>query len=327
MKSFWKPVAMALLICVFACACAVPAGAPLSGERALSDAQRIYKSAALVVMGKCVQSHTNSDGDTCYDLCIEEVIAGSAGTGDVIHCTQGAMKTGETYLLYLAEGEDAYHTEDMRRYELLSDAPLPVSENGTVSFSGTQLSLSEIKQDIERMNAVITAPATAYYYKTLSALIEAADEIFIGRVSSVPGIEDMPFRAQSDGTIVENTLPAAIARVEAYGALKGALNYGDTVELVYAPAMSANLVDAATLKAISYGEENAPALEEGAVYLFFLMQSPDAKQDYRFSVNPMQGYVQIDQNDGVHVSYVNRALFGYEELGCLVREIRAVMEA
>ena len=43
------------------------------------------------------------------------------------------------------------------RYELLSDAPLPVSENGTVAFAGTQLALSDIKRDIERMDAVITA--------------------------------------------------------------------------------------------------------------------------------------------------------------------------
>ena len=129
MKSFWKPVAMALAVGAFACACATPVGAQLSDERALSDVQRIYKNAALVVMGECVQSHINSEGDTCYDLSVEEVVAGYAQAGDIIHCTQGAMKEGETYLLYLAEGEEMYHTEDMRRYELLSDAPLPVSEN------------------------------------------------------------------------------------------------------------------------------------------------------------------------------------------------------
>ena len=109
--------------------------------------------------------------------------------------------------------------------------------------------------------------------------------------------------------------------------MKGALNYGDTVELVYSPAMSANLVDAATLKAVSYGEENAPELEEDGVYLFFLMHSPDAKQTYRFSVNPMQGYVQVEPDDSVRVSYVNRALAGCRELGSLVWEIRSIMDS
>ena len=327
MKSFWKPVAMALAVGAFACACATPVGAQLSDERALSDVQRIYKNAALVVMGECVQSHINSEGDTCYDLSVEEVVAGYAQAGDIIHCTQGAMKEGETYLLYLAEGEEMYHTEDMRRYELLSDAPLPVSENGTVAFAGTQLALSDIKRDIERMDAVITAPAATYYYKELGALIDAADEVFIGRVASISPVKDMAFPSQADGTIIENTLPAALAQVEAYGVLKGALNYGDPVDLVYAPAMSANLVDASTLKALSYGEANAPALEEGEVYLFFLTQSPDAKQAYRFSVNPMQGYARVDKDDHVHVSHVNSALAGCKDLGSLVREIRDIMES
>ena len=50
MKSFWKPVAMALAVGAFACACATPVGAQLSDERALSDVQRIYKNAALVAV-------------------------------------------------------------------------------------------------------------------------------------------------------------------------------------------------------------------------------------------------------------------------------------
>ena len=49
MKPFWKPVAMALAVGAFACACTAPVGAQLSDERALSDVQRIYKNAALVV--------------------------------------------------------------------------------------------------------------------------------------------------------------------------------------------------------------------------------------------------------------------------------------
>ncbi len=69
MKSLWKLIAITLAIGFFACACAAPVTAPLSSARALSDVQRIYKNATLVVMGKCMQAHINSDGDTCYDLC------------------------------------------------------------------------------------------------------------------------------------------------------------------------------------------------------------------------------------------------------------------
>ena len=81
MKSLWKLIVITLAVGLFACACAAPVTAPLSDARALSDVQRIYKNATLVVMGKCMQAHINSDGDTCYDLCIEEVIAGTRGGG------------------------------------------------------------------------------------------------------------------------------------------------------------------------------------------------------------------------------------------------------
>lgn len=248
---------------------------------------------------------------------MEEVVAGCAQAGDIIHCTQGAMKEGETYLLYLAEGEEMYHTEDMRRYELLSDAPLPVSENGTVAFAGTQLALSDIKRDIERMDAVITAPAITYYYKSSARSSTRQMRFSSAVLPSISPVKDMAFRSQADGTIIENTLPAALAQVEAYGVLKGALNYGDSVDLVYAPAMSANLVDASTLKALSYGEANAPALEEGEVYLFFLTQSPDAKQAYRFSVNPMQGYAPGGQRRPCACFPCDSALAGCKDLGAL----------
>ena len=50
MKSLWKLIAITLAIGFFACACAAPVTAPLSSARALSDVQRIYKNATLVVM-------------------------------------------------------------------------------------------------------------------------------------------------------------------------------------------------------------------------------------------------------------------------------------
>ena len=325
MKNILKPLAVALAMCAFVCACASPVGVQLTGERALSDAQRIYKNAALVVLGDCVQSHINSGGDTCYDLSVTEVIAGNSRAGEVIHCTQGAMKDGETYLLYLTEGEDKYHTEDMLNYKLLSDAPLPVSPNGMVALSGTQVPLSDIKADIARMDAVISAPAVAYFYKNLAELVSASDEVFIGRVKSLSDMEDVAFRSQTDGTMVENTLPAAIATVEAYGVLKGALNYGDTVELVHSPAMSANLIDAKTLTTLSYGAEDALEFEEGEVYLFFLTHSPDPKQDYRFSVNPIQGYVHVDKLDNVRAAKANHILSAYFHLEDLARQIQRRM--
>ncbi len=319
---------LALLSAVFLAlsACAVPTGTGTSDEKALSELQRIYKNAALVVTGRCVQQHINTEGSTCYDLAVEEVIAGSTAPESLIHCTTGQMEEGGRYLLYLAEGEDMFYTEDTNRYELLCESPLAVSDGGTVRYAGAELSLSELRQDIKRMDAVITAPATFYYYKSVAELADAADEIFIGRVMSLSEERDHAFRAQTDGTVVENTLPASLVKVEAYGSLKGALNYGDTVSLVYAPKMHASVVDAATLQPVSYSESGVPSLQEGGTYLFFLIHSPDAKQDYRFAVNPFEGFAAINTADRVRVPYVNRALSGFDRLDGLVEEIRAALE-
>ncbi|MBE5785692.1 MAG: hypothetical protein E7330_07850 [Clostridiales bacterium] len=326
MKRIFRLLALLCAVCFAASACAVPADSGDPSGKALSELQRIYKNAALVVTGLCVQQHINSDGNTCYDLSVEEVIAGSTAEDALIHCTVGQMEEGGRYLLYLAEGEDLFYTEDTNRYELLSESPLALSDEGMVEYAGTELSLSELKQDIRQMDAVITVPASFYYYKSLRDLVEAADEIFIGRVVAFAAEQDRSFRAQTDGTVVENTLPAAIAKVEAYGSLKGALNYGDRISLVYAPKMCASLVDASTLKPVAYGEGSVPSLQENGIYLFFLTQSPDAKQNYRFAVNPMQGYVAADTADRLSVPYVNRALYGFDDLASLVKEIRAALE-
>ena len=307
-------------------ACAVPADTGTSDEKALSELQRIYKNAALVVTGQCVQQHIDTEGSTCYDLAVEEVIAGSTAADSLIHCTAGQMEEGGRYLLYLAEGEEKFYTEDTNRYELLSEDPLAVSDDGTVTYAGAELSLGELKQDIKRMDAVITAPASFYYYRSVGELADAADEIFIGRVVSLSAEKDHAFRAQTDGTVVENTLPASLVKVEAYGSLKGALNYGDTVSLVYAPKLCTGVVDAATLQPVSYGEGAVPSLQEDGIYLFFLIHSPDAKQDYRFAVNPFEGYAALNRADRVSVPYVNRALSGFTVLDSLVEEIRSALE-
>lgn len=56
MKPFGNPLRWLWLWALSLAPCATPVGAQLSDERALSDVQRIYKNAALVVMGECVQS-------------------------------------------------------------------------------------------------------------------------------------------------------------------------------------------------------------------------------------------------------------------------------
>ena len=323
MKNWLKLLAMCISLALLLCACAAPV---LNTDgRAYSDVQRVYRDASLVVRGVCTRIHVNADGLNCYDFRVDELIAGAAEVGSILHIINGAMKADDEYLLYLALGEDVPYAEDTHSYVVLTDAPLKIS-GGKVTFNGTKIALNEIRRDIAAIKSVIAMPYNSYYYKELSALVKAADDIFIGEVVSEPTLMPRRFRADSNGASVENEMPASIVRVKALGVTAGPHNYGDEITLVYAPSMSSDIIDAATLRPVAYGEDKAPILEKGRLYIFFLIHGPDAKQDYHFAVNPMQGFVEIAGND-VFCSYVNSAVADYFDLNALVLDIRAAPKA
>lgn len=315
-------LALALCLCLFAGGCALPAG-NMGEARILAEARQDYRDASLVVSGVCVQSHVNTDGENCYDLSIEQVLAGQAEVGDVIHCTS-AMSVGQKYLLYLMQGEDVPHTEDMLGYALVGGEPLPLS-GSKVLYGGQAVDMEVLLKDMVALDAMISTPPGFYYYDDLAALARAADDIFIGRVNRMPSLADTKFRSQDNGATVEHTLPAAIAEVTAYGGIKGALKYGDKLELVVAPGMNADVVNAATLTAEPYTVTQAPGLQEGEVYLFFTLKGPDAKQHYSFLLNPMQGFVGVS-GDSLSTPYGNRALRGVQSLDAAVKAIRQALK-
>ncbi|MDR0840422.1 MAG: hypothetical protein LBN26_03420 [Christensenellaceae bacterium] len=316
-----KLFALAICIAMLFTSCALPAHVQ-SEESALVQARQNYRSAALVVSGICEREHIDVEGNPCYDLSIERVLAGQAIVGDIVHCNT-AMQNGERYLLYLQQGADTPYAEDMENYTLVNDEVCAIAGD-RVRVGGQSVALSELLRDMAKLDAIISVPSEVYYYETLAPLVKAADDIFIGQVSYVPPLHDTQFRSQSNGATSEHTLPASIVQVTAYGGIKGALKYGDTLRLVYAPAMSADLLSAATLTAVRYGEADAPALQEGDICLFFITQSPDAKQEYCFPVNPMQGFVRVRNNE-LQAGAVNRALRDYAVLDDAVNAIRAAL--
>jgi hypothetical protein len=314
---------VALLLCVLllgACASPVPAGT-YENLRALQEARRQYRNSSLVVRGKCVETHIDTKGLACYDLEITEVIAGEADTGDVIHSGK-AMDTGGEYLLYLSEGEDALYAEDTAGYTLEA-GPLPVKD-GSVLWDGTNIGYSELMRDIGEMSSVIVAPAKTYYYNKLEDLVKASDEIFIGRVTQMPRLREIPFRTRDEGVSTESSPLASVVTVQAFGSVKGSTRYGDTVELVYSREMAANLLYADTLAALT---ERYPVslLREGDLYVFFLNRGPDAKQSYMFPVNVYQGSVRLS-GDTLYAPNSNSALEGYDSLVPLVRDMRKALE-
>lgn len=322
-RSIKLTLAMVLCLSFLMAGCALPAG-NIGQARILAEARQDYRDASLVVSGTCIQSHVNAEGENCYDLCIEQVLAGQAQPGDVIHCTS-VMSVGQDYLLYLTQGEDMPHTEDMLGYDLVSSEPFSLSQ-GKVFYGGQSVDLDVLLQDMAELDAMISAPSGFYYYDELDALVQAADDIFIGRVDKAPALKDTKFRSQDNGTTVEHTLPASVVSVTAYGGIKGALKYGDQLQLLHAPAMNADVVNAATLTAEPYTEAQAPKLQQGGIYLFFTLKGPDSKQHYNFLINPMQGFVPVD-GDTLSVPMGNRAMYKIERLDMAVKAIRKALQS
>lgn len=317
-------LALALCLCILAGGCALPAG-NMGEARILAEARQDYRDASLVVSGVCIRDHVNADGEDCYDLSIDRVLAGQAEPGDVIHCTS-PMSVGQSYLLYLLQGEDVSHTEDMLGYTLVSGEPLALSKGKVLYGGGQTVDLDTLLKDMAALDAMISAPSGFYYYDEIGALAQAADDIFIGRVNRASALEDTQFRSQNNGATVEHTLPASVVQITAYGGIKGALKYGDKVDVVNAPAMNADVVNAATLAAEPYSESQAPALQSGGIYLFFTLKGPDAKQPYSFLVNPMQGFVPVC-GDSLEPPAGNRALQNVRSLDVAVNAIHKALRA
>lgn len=316
------------LCCLFLGACAAPVtSVPAAGtadERLLSDLRMQYHNSSLIVQGACTGMHIDKDGNDCYDLVVDTVYAGSASVGDIVHCANSSMDEGENYVLFLGEGESVHYAEDVVGYTLLTDTPLPVVQQ-EVLFNGKNLALATLEDEIEQLQTVISVPSPAYYYDALDALADAADEIFIGRVVSLPVYEELPFDMRNGGVAEKARYRASIVTVEVLGSIKGALGaYGSKIELVHAPDMAANLLDAATVQPKNVFMSSLPGLEENGIYLFFLKTGPDAKQNYYFTVNPLQGFVAIDRDD-LHVNLQNTPMYEYSTLTEAVEALREAL--
>jgi hypothetical protein len=316
MRRFLQAAAILLLIALLLTACAKPTQ---SGE-AILVARQSYRSAALVVLGECLSSHADALGRPSYQIQVNRVFAGAAQVGDLLQCDQ-KMTPGQSYLLYLQRGADMPHAEDIPGYTLVEGGqPYPV-EGSKVTLNGQKLALAYLSQDMQSLSGVISAPGTPQFYDRLQELSKAADNIFIGIVKEAPALVPMQFRAQVGGTTTENTLDATVAKVIAWGGVKGAYNYGDAVDLVFAPGMLSDTLNASTLKPIPYGPANAPELKAGATYLFFTISGADEKQAYSFPVNALQGFILLS-GDLPQPSPVAGPLTAYTSLDSLVNTIR-----
>lgn len=292
----------------------------MSNDRVMADVRQSYRSASLVVSGECIQK-INSGDNAQSRILIDEVIAGSAREGSKI-LVKGSYTVGEKYLLYLKEGNDVQYAEDEADY-CSTSADNFVIRDGNVEYGGSRIKISEFKKEMDAISRVITAPSKNYYYNDIRSLVNASENIFIGRVNSASHMRSTKFRTQDGGSTVEKKALSANLTISVYGNIKGDIGYGQEINLVYVPSASENMTDAGTLQPKPVSADKAVKLSEGDTYLFFLAEDPDPKQDHCFPVNSIQGWIKVE-NDKLTVSDENGVARGYTDLSQLVADINKV---
>ena len=152
-------IAMLLVLAAMAalCACnAQQADVPLASEAEIYEMQRLYRSSSLVVVAKCLRTHTDASGNVCCDVSVERTVAGTLEhLGETLHCPLGGMKEGEEYLLYLAKGEDVYQSEDMDSFKIVGDTAFRI-KNDVVYVSGSVIDMSSIETAISQAGSIIS---------------------------------------------------------------------------------------------------------------------------------------------------------------------------
>ena len=75
-------IAMLLVLAamVALCACAAQqVNVPAASETDIHEMQRLYRSSSLVVVAKCLRTHTDASGNVCCDVSVERTVAWHAG--------------------------------------------------------------------------------------------------------------------------------------------------------------------------------------------------------------------------------------------------------
>ncbi|MDO5111213.1 MAG: hypothetical protein Q4E65_02795 [Clostridia bacterium] len=282
---------IAILLCVLLLCTGCTAQETLADEsRALSALRVCYRSAKLIATGVCTRMYYGENGAVLSEFRLSEVLAGRGEPGDVITCETEAMTLQASYLCYFT-----YDAANRAQAVSLAICPWDTDAN-EIQYEESTLSLTAVREDMALLQNVIIAPPDTWYYGNILQLMEACTEVFIGRVTQVPALADTEFREESGSATIEHTMPASIVPVTVYGSIKGTLRYGEAVSFVNVPAHAADMLDAATLTAVQADAASLPALREGAFCIFFLLRGPDAKQESYFCVNPLQGFIPLEED-------------------------------
>ncbi len=281
----------------------------------------MYREADIIILANCTRVSHPDGGAVRARFTVESSPQGNAAKGTAFSLNTEAA-AGQRYLLYLNKLESSGAEP---AYELIEGGIMPVTD-GVVVFSGEKFTLESVLADIKRQQSILTVPAAEFYYNDFDSLVDACDEIIVGRVLKVSEPQSTVCRSSLKGESTLNTLDEIFMEVRIENPLYTDLAAGETISVVLEPYYVRPVTNAQDLstKKVPVPPEGTP--EAGEVYVFFLMRSADKKSGMYFTVNPYQGYVLLVGNTMIH-PYYNEAFERINDLrrfAALLREHRDV---
>lgn len=327
MRKLFSIIALILML-IALCSCSDTKNStdvPLSAtERIIQDAKRLYKEASVVATGICLVTHIGENGSICSDVELTNITAGKINSGDIVHCINSNLTVSKEYLLYLSYSPYIELPDNEFSFSPIGSNSIFEISNDKVNWYGTNMDLEELNQVMLEYNNIVTAPSTTYYYSKLDELVNDAEEIFIGRVFDMTDITPSLIKSYSGSIASEKTVDTSFVSVNVLGSLKGKLNYGDSITIVFIPNTMQLMTNSLNLDAVSFPQSNVEPLYNGNEYVFFLIASPDSKQYYYFPVNPIQGWISLS-GDHIYPHALNTPFSNISSLDALITAVKNVL--
>ena len=265
----------------------------------------LYRDAERILICTCLRTADPDAGRELAKFRVDEVLDGAVEKGLTFDIAADALLGGK-YLIYLTRGGEE---ED---YRIMTGEPIPV-EGGMAQFENAVCSIESIRRDIEEQRKILTVPSQSFFYGEFEPLVNACDEVIIGRVISVSGPVDTLCRSVEKGESTLSTLTQIFIRIRVENGFYGSFSYGDKIDVVFSPYNARPVVNATDLVPKTLEVHPDAEIQPGGRYIFFLQKSVDVKSDYYFAVNPYEGYVPVN-GDAITHRYYNEAMSGVNDL-------------
>ena len=227
--------------------------------------RQLYPTSDHVLIGQ-VRSVSGTTAQVLTVKVIEGALISEDETVSVEFPDEYEPEENEIYLLFLQEENGKYEVQ------VDESGLISVQDDYLVPQTGSTISLTQALADIDKIQNFVYIPSYFTYYRELDELVLGSSLVLTGTVQSVSEPEKTRFYVREAGLEEITTSSSISATIEVQEVLKGTIS--GEIQVILSDDMYTNTTIESTFDQAAYSKENAPALEEGMQYLFFLVESP-----------------------------------------------------